>query len=53
MSHKYEIYSVGNIVNNYVAPLVTSDNWIYHSDNFEMYRTIESLCCIPETNIML
>ena len=28
-------------------------NYIYGSDGFAMYTHIESLCCIPETNIML
>ena len=33
--------------------MVTNDREIYHSDNFEMYRNIESLCCILGTNIEL
>ena len=26
---------------------------IYHDDHWVMYRTAESLCCAPETNITL
>ena len=29
--------------------MVTDENQTYHSDQFEMYRNIESLCCIPGT----
>ena len=39
-----EMYSVGNIVNNCVTR---------HRDHFEMYRNIESLCCVPGINIVL
>ena len=28
-------------------------NWSYCSDHFIMYKNIESLCCIPETKIIL
>ena len=28
-------------------------NWIYCSDHFAIYIERESLCCTPETNIML
>ena len=27
--------------------------WSYHGDDFDMYRYIESLCCIPGTSIAL
>ena len=53
MSRGHEIYSVGNIVNNYVISLVTDSNQTYHGDYFEMYRNIESLCCTTGTNIVL
>ena len=33
--------------------MVTDGNYIYHGDHFEMYRNIESLCCIPGTDIVL
>ena len=49
MSHRYEIYTVRNMANNYVMPL----HVIYHSDHFEMYRIIDSLCYTTGTNIML
>ena len=48
------MYSMGNTVNNYVIfCVVTDDNHAYHGDHFEMYRNIESLCCVPGTNIVL
>ena len=53
MRHGYEMYSVGNIGNNYVKSLVTDGNQIYCGDHFEMYRNIESLCGIPGANIVL
>ena len=28
-------------------------NQTYCGDHFAMYTNIESLCCIPETNVML
>ena len=50
MSQNYEIYSVGNIANNYVISVhVTDGNSIYHGDHFEMYRNIKSLRCVPGT----
>ena len=48
MGHKYENYSVGNIVNNYVTSLYGDRLQLaYHGDHFEMYRNIESLCYTP------
>ena len=29
------------------------DNWLYYGDHFIMHKNIESLCCTPETNIIL
>ena len=43
MSHEQEMYSLGNIVNNYSVCMVTYCNWNYH-DHFEMYRKITKLC---------
>ena len=37
MNHGYEMYSVQNIVNNYVNTFVTDYNQTYHGDHFEMY----------------
>ena len=31
----------------------TDGNKSYHGDHFIMYKNIESLCCTPETNIIL
>ena len=53
MSHRYEMYSVGNIVNNFVICMATDDNSTYHGAHFEMYRNIRSLCYLPGTNIVL
>ena len=39
--------------NNVISCMVTDGNQTYHGDHFEMYRNIESLCCVPETNIVL
>ena len=33
--------------------MMTDGNRIYHGDHFKMYRDIESLCCVPGTNIVL
>ena len=46
------MFTVGNTANNYVVSL-TYLNQIYHGDNLEMYRNIESLCCVIGTNIVL
>ena len=53
MSHGYEMYSVGNIVNNYVISLVTNGKQAYHDDHFQLYRNIKLLCYIQGTNIGL
>ena len=54
MSHGYEMYSVEKVVNNYVISfMVTYGNYIYHSNHFEMYRNIKSLCCVTGTNTEL
>ena len=54
MSHRCEIYCVGKRVNNYVIFLY-GDRWELDlsGNRFEMYKNIESLCCIPGTNIVL
>ena len=31
----------------------TDVNWTYCGDHFNIYTNIESLCCTPETNVML
>ena len=43
MSHKYEMYSVENIANNYG----------YRGNHLEIYGNIKSLYCAPETNSVL
>ena len=30
-----------------------TNNWTYCGDHVKIYANIESLCCTPETNIML
>ena len=30
--------------------MVTDHNQTYHSDNFEIYRNIKTLCCVTGTN---
>ena len=52
MSHRYEMYSMWNIVNNYVISLVTDDSYSYHGDHFEMYRNIKLLCWVLGINIV-
>lgn len=37
----------------YYLCMVTDCNWTYSGDHFEMYRSIESLCCVTEMNIVL
>ena len=32
---------------------MTDGNQTYRGDHFEMYRSTESLCCVPGTNIVL
>lgn len=32
---------------------MTRVNQTYHGDHLTMYTNIESLCCIPETNVIL
>ena len=53
MSH--EMYSVGNIVSNYVISNIFAWRYIltYFADQFEMYTNIKSLCCITRINIMM
>ena len=48
MSHRYEMYSVGNVANNYG----------YHDDHVEIYGisniwNIKLLYCTPEANSVL
>ena len=33
--------------------MVMDGNWIYHGEHSVTYKNIESLCYIPETNILL
>ena len=48
------MYSVGNIVNNYVISLYGDISYqAYRGDDFEVYKNIESLCCVTGTNIVL
>ena len=53
MSHEHEIYSVGNIVNNYTISFMVTDGNQPYGDHFETYRNINSLCCAPGANTML
>ena len=53
MSHRYEMYSMWNIVNNYVISLVTDDSYSYHGDHFEMYRNIKLLCWVLGINSVM
>ena len=53
MNHRCKMYSVQRIVNTYVyICMVTYHNQTY-GDHFEIYRNIESLCCVTETNMVL
>ena len=49
------MYSVGNIVSNYVISNIFAWRYIltYFADQFEMYTNIKSLCCITRINIMM
>ena len=33
--------------------MVTDGNWTHSGNHFIMYKNIESLCCKPESNIIL
>ena len=33
--------------------MMTDDNQTYYDDDFEVYRNIKSLCCVPKTNMVL
>lgn len=50
----YELYSMGNIVNDYAISLY-GDRWQSRliMVMFEMDRNIKSLCCISRTNTVL
>ena len=51
--HRRNVH-LGNIVNNIMTTLmVKNSNWTYCGDHFIMYKNVESLCHIPETNIIL
>ena len=54
MSHTYEMYSVGNIVDNYLISLY-GDRWtrLNLGDHTAIYTNTESLCCEPGTNTVL
>ena len=48
------MYTTGNRVNNIVKLCMgTDDYWIYRSDHRVRYINVDSLCCTPETNIVL
>lgn len=36
----------------FITMLVTDVNWTYYGGYFTMYTDIQSLCCMPETDIM-
>ena len=54
MSHGNKKYSIGNIVSNteYLC-MVTDGNYTYQGEHFIIYINVKSLCCTPETNIIL
>ena len=33
--------------------MVTNGNYAYYGEHFVMYRIVKSLCCTPETNVVL
>ena len=46
--------TIGNTVNNITIILYGADgNYNSCGDHFVTYKNIESLCCTPETNIIL
>ena len=49
---KCTMWRVWSIIMKYLC-MVTDDNQTNNGDHFEMYRNIESLCCVPETNRVL
>ena len=49
---KCTVWGLQSITMEYLC-MMTDGNQTYHSDHFEMYRNIESLCCVPGTNIVL
>lgn len=60
ISHGVIRYDIGNTVNNITISLY--NGWVYQtqmltrlimSDHFIMYKSIKSLCCIPEKNTIL
>ena len=52
MSHRNEMYSLGNIVNNNVISLC-GNRWSYSGDHFIMCRKISLLRFTPGINIVL
>lgn len=46
INHEDIIYSIGNIV-------IITALWTYHAGHFTGFTNVESLGCIPETNIIL
>lgn len=46
--------SMGNVVSNIVVTFtVTDGNQTHHGDHIIRYEKVESLCCTPETYIIL
>ena len=43
---------MGNVVRN-IGITLCGDRYTHGEDYFVMYEDIKSLCCIPETNIIL
>ena len=46
------MYSTGDIVNNIIITLY-SDRWFLDGDHTVRHINVGSLCCTPETNVIL
>lgn len=53
VSGRDEKSSIGNIVHKTVKTFGEDEDYTYHGNHWEMYRTVESLCHTLETNITL
>ena len=47
------MYSVGNIVNDFIISLMTDGNWTYCGDHFERYKKYQITSSIKGTYIVL
>ena len=48
---KCAVWGIQSIPTEYLY-VVTDQNQTYYADHFEMYRNLESLCCVTGTNIV-